>query len=123
MMIGQEVTTQAFGSLPRRQSAGRGLEEAANAGGTTLQSKHHWKESAFQPLQFGADGTVGQGGPLIHVEDSKCGQVFGQPSLVVFSVARLRNPISVFTQDNDRNGDLSGLAKDRFERRFPLCHS
>jgi len=62
MMIGQEVTTQAFGSLPRRQSAGRGLEEAANAGGTTLQSKHHWKESAFQPLQFGADGTVGQGG-------------------------------------------------------------
>jgi hypothetical protein len=44
-----EVTNQAFGSLPRHQSAGRGSEEAANAGGTTPQSKRHWKESTFRP--------------------------------------------------------------------------
>jgi hypothetical protein len=40
----------------------------------------------------------------------------------VFSVTRLRNPIPVFTQDNDRIGDLCGLAKDRFKPRFPLRH-
>ena len=46
MMIGQEITTQAFGSLPQRQSAGRGLEQAANASGTTLQSNGYREESA-----------------------------------------------------------------------------
>jgi hypothetical protein len=59
--------------------------------------------------------SIAQGGLLIDVEHPKCGQVFGQPSLVSSSIARLRSPVTVLSEHNHGNSNLGGLAQKRFQ--------
>src|SRR3974390_1109443 len=75
------------------------------------------------PFQFRANGAVGDCRQFINVQNSKLRKVFGQPSFVVQPVARVRNAVAEFAQDNDWYGDLGGSTKDGFECGFALCYS
>ncbi len=71
-------------------------------------------------LQFGTDRPVGNGGSFVDVQNPEIPQVFGQPSFVKRTVARLKNAESEFAENNDRNGEVRGLTQDGLKRLVSL---
>lgn len=80
----------------------------ATQGGNPAVIRRNWSSGHFQ---FSANSTVGNRRPLIHVQNMKFRKIFGQPRFILSSFARKRNPVTILTENDDRNCDLMCLPK------------
>jgi hypothetical protein len=72
------------------------------------------RNRGFGSFEFTANGSIGGRCLLLNVQDPEFRKVFDKPVFVALPLARLLDPVPVFSQDNDRHCDLRSPSKDWF---------
>src|SRR5665213_4183288 len=73
-------------------------------------------------FQFAADLRISFSRRLVHGQHAATGGHFRKPSFITRPVTRLRDSISILTEDNDRDRKLRRPVKDRLQFRVAVCH-